>query len=243
MRTVAIAVHNYQSLEVFVEKRKRCFEVWVVGPIKRKRVVLDHHLTHDDIEAHLEYAMPGDLVWHDVERSEIPAEKHQNAIEMGNTIKERTFFDYDDSRLDEMEAQARQASGLPLWSGTHRSVTKHLDSIALLATDNEGMNEAKKALLGRWTDGLATLIIEPNHKLQWSCTDRQHPLNVGEQVHKHAPDWWNFGMWELGLMNDKYRCGTHVGVLRVDDRELHLNGSHPHRIAHVFHRDSATRYS
>lgn len=240
MRTAAITVHNNQRLELFVEKLKDCFEVWVVGPVKGHRVMLDHHLTHDDLEAHLQYARLGDLVWHDAVCSEIPAEKHQNTIQMERTIKQRTFFDYDDPRLDETEALARQAAGLPQWSGTHRSVAKHLDSIALLATDKEGMNEVKKALLGRWTDGVATLTIEPNHKLQWSCTDRQHPLNVGEQVHKHAPNWWNFDMWELGLMNDKHRCGTHVGVLRVDEHEMHLNGRHPHQIAHVFHREKST---
>jgi hypothetical protein len=237
MRTVDILVHGEKRLQIFVGKHKCHFELWVAGPIKGRQILLDHHLTHDDLEARLGYAKTGDLDWRNATQSDIPTEKHENAIEMEKTIKRQTFYDYDDPQLDKIEALARQALGLSQCFKTHCSVTKHLDSIALLAADKEGINEAKKALLGQWSDGVVTLTIKPGHKLQWSCKDRDHPLNVGERVHEHPPDWWDFNLWELGLMNDAHKCGTHVGVLRVDERELHLNSSHPHQIAHVLHRD------
>jgi hypothetical protein len=236
MRTVAITVHNTETLEVFVDKHRHHFEVWLAGPLNGRRTLLDHHLTHDDLEAHLEYASSGDLVWRDAARSGIPAEKHQNAIEMEATIEQGTFWDYDDPQLDEMEAIARQAEGLPALSGSNRSVTRHLDSISFLVTDKEAINAAKKRLLGQWTDGVVTLNIGPEHKLGWSCTDQKHPLNVGQRTHGHAPDWWNFAMWSLGLMNREHQCGTHTGVLRVDEQELHLLSGHPNRMADVFQR-------
>ncbi len=217
MRTTAITVHNNQTLEVFVEKRKDGFELWMVGPMKANdRAVLDHHLTHDDLEARLVYAKPGDLIWRDAAASEIPTEKHQNAIEGEKTIQQGTFWDFEK---------------------LHQSVGGHFGAIALLPTDRKESNAAKKLLLGRWTDGVATLNIEPNNKLGWSCTDLNHPLNVGEKIDGHAPDWWNFAMWRVALMNDEHKCGTHVGVLRVDERELHIEGvGGLHRLATVFHR-------
>lgn len=220
MRATAITVHNNQEVEIFVEKRKDGFGLWIVGPIKGSRTVIDHHLTHDDLEAWLAYAKPGDLVWRDATASEIPTEKHQNAVEMEATIKQGKFMDYED------------------WpEESQRSVARHFGSISLLTTDRKETNAANKAILGRWTDGVVTLNIEPNNKLGWSCSNRNHPFNIGEKVHGHAPDWWNFAMWRLHLMNDKHKCGTHVGVLRADEHELHFEGGGPHRLATVFHRD------
>jgi hypothetical protein len=219
MRTTVVTVHNNQELEVFIKKQEDGFELWTVGPVKGCRMVLDHHLTHDDLEARLQYAKPSDLVWRDATHSELPAEKHQNAIEMENTIKQGTFLDYEN------------------WpEEVSRSVARHLGSIVFLTADKEEMNAAKKALLGQWTDGVATLTLEPNNRLRWSCTDRNHPLNVGEKVHGRAPDWWNFAIWRLALMNNEYKCGTHIGVLCVGEQELHLDSSRPHRLADVFRR-------
>ncbi len=215
MRTVAINIHNNQRLELFIEKHKNELELWMVGLAKGHRTVLDHHVTHDDLEARLEYAQTRDLVWRDAARSEIPTAKHPNAIEMEETIKQGTFWDFEK---------------------LNQSVTGHFGAIPLLSMDKAEWNAAKKAIQGRWTDGVVTLDVQSNNKLHWSCTDLQHPLNVGERVHGHAPCWWNFAMWRLHLMNDRYKCGTHVGVLRVNGQELHLESGHLHRIANVFQK-------
>jgi hypothetical protein len=214
MRACAFTVHNDQELEVFVEKRRDGFEIWMVGPVEGNRMVLDHRLTHDDLETSLAYARAGDLIWRNATISELPVEKHQNAIEMEETIKQGTFIDFE--RL-------------------HQTVFGHFGAIALLALNGESQS-AEKALLGRWTDGILTLSIEANNNLRWSCTDLLHPLNVGERVHGHAPDWWNFALWRLHLLNVKYKCGMHVGILRVDEHELHFENVQSNQMAHVFHR-------
>lgn len=217
MRTAEITVYNNQKLEVFVEKRKDYFEIWTVGPIKGHRMLLDHHLTHDDLEARLEYAKPGDVVWRDADCSELPVLKHPRAMGYEKTVKREFFLDFE-NMLQEI----------------NRSVTGHLAGIIFLITDRRELRAAKKILLGRWTDGVLTMGLEPNNKIEWSCTDQNHRLNW--EFREHVPDWWNFAMWRLGLMNMVYKCGTHVGVLRVDDQELHLHGGSPHRLARIFRR-------
>src|SRR5437867_7849604 len=119
MRTVAITIHNNHKFELFVEKRRQGFEFWVVGPAKGHRMLLDHHVTHDDLEARLEYAQAGDLIWRDAVRSEMPAEKHQNAIEMEETIRLDTFWDFEK---------------------LHQSVTGHLGAISFLMMDKAEWN-------------------------------------------------------------------------------------------------------
>lgn len=239
MRTVDIIVHRKERLQIFVKKHIGYFELWVAGPIKGRQMLLDHHLTHDDLEACLEYVRSGDLLWRDAERTEIPTEKHENAVEMEKTIKQRMYLDYNSPQIDEMEAVARKAEGLPLLLGAHESVVDHLGSIAFLAAGKEEVNAAKQELLGRWTDGVVTIDFERNNKLRWSCSDLTHHLNVGEMVHGYAPNWWNFSMWRLALLNNEHKCGTHVVVLRVDKKELHLLAAgRPQRIAHVFKRVS-----
>lgn len=237
MRTVAITIYNTVKFEIFLKKRNRSVEIWLVGPHKGNRMILDHHLTHDDIEKHLEYAQPCDLFWRDAPPSEIPIKKHRNAIEMEETIKVRKFIDYDDPQIDVMESLARQAMGQPVLPGqSFRSVASHLSSIVFITPDKKEIRKAKQLILGRWTDGVVTLDLQPNHKLQWACANKQHPLNVGEQVHGCIPNWWNFAAWRIALFNDEKNCGMYGGILRVDNNELHFTGGYPHRIALVFRR-------
>lgn len=200
-------------------KHKSWFEYWVIGSIKRERLVLDHYLTHDDIEAHLHYSNYGDLIWRDASDKEIPTKKHQNAIEMEETIKRGVFCDF-------MEAPESSVTTL----------ISHISSVSIVGTTRKINKASHPAIIGRWTDDVITFNLQPNNKLEWSCTDPRDPLNVGERVHGHAPDWWNFGGWHLYLMNDEYKCGTHVSVFRISDTELHLPGNVPHRIARIFRR-------
>lgn len=218
MRTVSIPVRNNQQLELFVEKLKDGFELWAVGIVDGNRVLIDHHLTHDDLEARLEYAEPEDLVWRDSDRSEIPTDKHKNALEKEETIGRGVFWDYENR---------------------DRSVTHHLGAIDFLTLDKKELAAAKKMLLGRWTDGVLTFGVESNNKLQWSCAERNHPLNVVERTRGYVVDWWNFAKWQFAAVNEKHKAATYVAVLRVNEHELHLTGGgHLHRVAHVFRRCS-----
>lgn len=219
MRAVTIPVKNNLSVEIFVEKLKDGFEVWGVGTAKEGRMILDHHLTHDNVEARLEYARPHDLVWRDAQLSEIPTAKHQNAIEREETITRGVFWDY--------ENRGR---------GAYDSVTGHLSSIDFLVRDRKDLVAAKKAMHGQWTDGVLTFTIMHGNRLEWFCEDKQHWLNKGAS--RPAPDWWNFAKWEFALLNDKHKIGTHITVLRVDEHELHVcGGGRAHRLAYIFRRD------
>lgn len=217
MRTVSISISNNQKVELFVDKIKEGFEFWAVGIINGQRVVIDHHLTHDDLPARLEYAQREDLIWREAGRSEIPVGKHKNAVEKEETMGRGVFWDYEH------------------WD--RHSMTEHLGAIAFLPNDRKELITAKKKLLGRWTDGVLTFSVEPNHMLKWSCSDPKHPLNLGNSAPGSAPDWWNFGKWNFFLMNTKHKAATYVGVVRVNDQELHLGCcGHLHRMVQIFHR-------
>lgn len=219
MRAVAIPVKNNLTVELFVERLKDGFEIWGVGMSNEGRMVLDHHFTHDDLEARLEYSQPNDLVWREAKRSEIPSEKHQNAIEMEETMARRVFWDYENRE-----------------QGAYNSVTGHLSSISFLTKDKKELAAAKRAILGKWSDGVLTFAVLPNNKLEWFCGDKQHWLNVW--ANGPAPNWWNFAKWEFALLNDKRKVGTHITVLRLSADELHVvGGGHLHRLAHVFRKN------
>ena len=212
MRTVSISVYNSKTLELFVEKLKDHFEFWAVGIVKDRRVVIDHHLTHNDIETRLEYARPEDLIWRDADRLEIPAEKHQNAIEREETMARGVFWD---------------------------SVDSQINSYAFLDRDKKDTTAARKLLLGQWTDGVLSFGIEPNDKLSWSCADHTHWLNrVAHHIGKPPPNWWSLNSrWALHIMNTEHSCGTHAGVVHVDEKELHLNvRGKMNRMVYVFQK-------
>lgn len=212
MRAVTIPVYASKKLDLFVERLKDGFELWAVGIVKGQRVLIDHHLTRDDWETKLEYAGPEDLIWRDAAHSEIPAQKHKLAIGGEETIGRRVFGG---------------------------GVRDDLAAIDFLDKDKKDTAAAKKAILGRWTDGVVTFSLEPNNKLRWTCADLRHWLNVWGITDKQTPSWWDFSsIWELYLMADMdtpQACGTHVGVLHVDENEVHLRGG-VNRIAHVFRR-------
>jgi len=218
MRKTVVSFHNNQLLEVFVEKHHDFSEVWITGPVKETRMVLEHHLTHDDLEQCLEYALPGDLVWRDTTPSEIPKEIHPVARHANENIKRGVFSDY---------------------GSVHRLLALHvLGIINVPSLDRKALSNAKKVMLGPWFDGIATLDFEPNAKLRWSCPlDQPHPLNLGFRKGGYLPDWWGFASWQLHLMNNEHKSGMRIAVLHVDDEKLHVvNQCHPRRLAYVFHR-------
>src|ERR1700677_2226056 len=190
MRAVTISVYNSKNVELFVERLKDGFELWAVGVVNGQRVLIEHHLTRDDLEEQMEYARLRDLAWRDATRSEIPAAKHRKAVLQEETIIRRVF-----------------ASG----------VTSNLAAIDFLDKEKKDITAAKKAILGRWTDGVVAFRLGPDNTLEWSCVDLRHWLNVWGVVNKQTPNWWNLSSkWELHLMadmNTRQVCGTHVGVL------------------------------
>jgi hypothetical protein len=139
MRTVSIPVYNNTKIELFTEKRNDHFEFWAVGVAKDSRVIIAHRLTHNDLEARLEYARPGDLAWREADPSEIPAEKHPRAVEMEAATARGVFSD---------------------------SVDDQLRPCSFLDRDRKTTAAAKKLILGRWTDGALTFGIEPKDKLE-----------------------------------------------------------------------------
>ena len=204
MRTVSIAIHNSQKIEIFVEKRKACFEVWIVGVVGNRRVVLSHDLTHDDLEAGLEYARAGDLDWRDAARSELPSKTHPVANEAADNIRRRVFADFEKF---------------------HQSIAYHVTGIInVLPIDRKEWNIAKKAILGQWTDKIATVNFQIDSKLKWSCPlDRPHPFNSGARIDGYIPDWWSFASWQLHLLNREKKIGMRIAVIRVDEQELHIS--------------------
>lgn len=214
MRKVTIPVYNHYNIELFVEKLNIGFELWAVGIVGGKRILIDHRLTRDDLETQLEYVQPRDLTWHDATRLEIPNEKHRLAVSQEEPISRGVFS---------------------------QGVRSNLFAITFLDRDKKDTTAAKKLMLGSWSDGVVTFNLEPKNKLEWSCADLRHWLNVWGAVNKQAPNWWNFSSaWEFHLMADMNTpqvCGTHVGVIHVDEKELRLRGG-VNRIALVFRRQT-----
>lgn len=216
MKTTVIPVHNGNQLELFFEKRDDGFELWTVGVIKGIRQVLDHHLTHDDLEKRIHYQNPGDLFWRQTDSAQIPREKHANALEIEGTIKRRKFID-------------------------QQSVVDHLGfgSIDLLGMDKKTVIAAKAALIGKWTDGEVMLILKPDNKLEiLGLSPKPHFFDNCWPPSYPARDWWNFALWRFHTLNKERQIGQTAAVLRADQRELHFYSTHLDKIAHVFKRAS-----
>jgi hypothetical protein len=113
-------------------------------------------------------------------------------------------------------------------------------TVNLIPIDRKAFNVSKKAILGRWTDGTVVVNFKPDAKLEWSCsTNEPNPFNSGARTHGYHPDWWSFVSWQLSLINNEHKAGLRIGVLRVDERELHVwEENHPNKMAHVFFRDT-----
>lgn len=226
MRVTAITVRNNQRVQLCVEKREEGFELWIVGPMDGRRVLLSHYLTHDDLEAHLEYAQPGDLVWGDAS-PEIPAAKDSYAITWEENLKQGVcYWDYikpEDEEFDHFlpEADLERAKAL-------RSVANHLSyPIGRLTIDRKEVNTARKRLVGQWTNGASTLTLEADRKLQWDP-----PLTAC----CHVPDRWDFTKWRLVQSNSEHKCHISAHVLHVDEHELLLRNYHCHRLVQVYYR-------
>lgn len=222
MRTVSITVHNNEKFEIFVKRKKSEFELWNVGPVKGRRRILDHYLTHDDLEAKLEYANSGDLVWRNAKESDLPRGNYFSASKLEAAANARMFLDFK--------------------TNLAQPLVYHIaSSVNLLPLVRKVFISAQKTIMGCWTDGTARVSIKSGSELAFSyLIERPHPLNSHWRMHGYHPDHWNFKGWQLFLWNKEHGTAMRIGVIRVDERELHIwNEQHPHRIAHVFRRLNA----
>lgn len=217
MRFIALPVHNNQTLEIFVGPRgKRCegFEVWLVGSIKGQRTVFDHFLTLENVEKQLSYAQNGDLAWQDAKESDIPCRKSEVAQESEDVMARGVF-------LDETYLYCYLA-------------------ISQLPIDRKAWNAAQKSIIGRWTDGVATLFFESEAKFEFSCPPSAVPSRMlYTAAHHDQADGWTFSQWRLFLMNNAQKHGLKIGVWRCDERELHIFSGRSDVLVHRFHRVQA----
>lgn len=241
MDKTRISVFNNQFVEGYVAQRPEGYEFWLVGIVDGERTVLDHHLTHDDIVGHLEYSKPKDVTWVGAAESEIPEKKHRHTIEMEETIERRVFWDGNNSERDARIAELAKTMGLPVpETRPERAVAHHFKSMDFLKYDRRELTAAGCWLLGQWTDGVIALTLAEDHKLSWSNTSPEHCLKSAIRTVKN-PDWWGFAKWGLGIMCTHPQVGTSLGVIRVDEQELHLSSSIPNRIADVLCRVGQVR--
>ena len=218
MRTTKIPFHNDQMLEIFVRPRKKTgreFEMWLVGEAKGRRMILDHLITEDDIEARLSYAQTGDLNWEQGDARAIPEEKTKGALEYERECLDRGMLRNSDD------------------------VSLHLHTWSSLPLNRKTLNQARKCVVGSWSDGIATLILKPQSQVEMSCANKSHPLfwQTNFFNSSHA-EWWNFSSWLLFLMNQTTKIGSKQAVWRCDETELHLPSIKPDIFAHVLRRIS-----
>lgn len=215
MRVVVILVRNNQALEIFTRRRGGLydgFEVWMVGVFKGRRTVLDHFITHEHLERRLCYARAGDLVWNDTDESKLPPHLTSRAATAEESNREGKFLEQD-------------------------RVAYYFNALTWIDADRKVLNAVKQTILGRWSDGLATISFSPEHRLCVLCpAGRSHPLFVA--AHEHQADWWSFRSWMLVMLNVEKGRGERVGVLRCDATDLHIFSGHSDTLVHVFHRDS-----
>jgi hypothetical protein len=216
MRTCGISVRGNQTLEIFCSKKTEGFDVWTVGLVKGVRSILHRLITHDDWEARLHYAKHGDVAWKDASPTDVPTEKHVVALEQEKLILNRGKFQDSDNLCYDIA-----------------------NSLNLITTDRKSANVAKKAMLGRWTDGIATVTFGQDSKLELSLQPHQkHPFDLCMRVNGLSPNWWSFVSWTLHLMHTgrDQKCGQRTSVIHVDAHELHVYSNERDRIAHIFQR-------
>jgi hypothetical protein len=212
MRATNLVVHGNQVFEIFTRRAtSRLRELWVAGTMKRRRVLIHHYLTHDDLEAGLSYAKHGDLVWADVSPSSIPRRSVDLGFVMGGNVPQGHVIDH-------------------AWLAYHLPIESlPMDRIALAG--------ARRRIPGLWSDGAIRVTLGPSRSATLSQpTPRGHPLTVDRGC--PPPDRWALSRWQLFLTSSQGHCGLRVAVLRVDDGELHIARARGQggRIAHIFRR-------
>lgn len=183
----------------------------MVGRVKGQRVVLSHFITREHLEGCLLYAQAGDLVRGDAQNSQIPSQKTKVVMEEEEVINRGRFLDLG-------------------------RVGYYFNCLTWLPLDRKTWNGAKRALLGRWTDGVATITFCPESRVTVLCPPAgSHPLYIAS--HENHVDRWEATSWMVYLMNEARQRGERLGIYRCDEHELHVSSKQRDRLVHVFHRD------
>jgi hypothetical protein len=214
LRACRIPVRNGQAIELLTRRvASNLFELWVVAHTAGSGAVVDHYFTTDNLEDHLAYAAPGDLAWATAPLSAIPSGRLKGGFIAGENIRDRPI--------------------------SHERLQYHLsNALVLLPIDRRPAAVARKALLGMWTDGSITLsLASPDLATVRGERPAGHPLATPGRVEEL--DWWKFRGWQLHLMSRSANHGLRIGVLRADEKELHLANASLQdrgRLAYTFSR-------
>lgn len=213
MRSATINIRNGEPLEVFVKPLDACsdgWEVWIVGTVGGKRFMFDHLLTHHHLESRLCYAIPGDILWRCVDSEMLPTDRMP-------TIK---------------------GAELALARGCFRDSRDLIDlfhTYLLLPLQRKVWSDAKKLIVGDWTDGVTQVSFRSGDRFQIEtqndCLHRMTANAIREKADK-----WSASKWMLWVMNSTTMRGERLAVWHVSQSELHLLSQRSDSIAHVYRR-------
>lgn len=211
MHRLRIPVRNNQEIECFVESQTSCFEIWLVATVRGMRQVLSHYLTHDDLRQNFAYSKSLPFCWEAASPAQIPSKRHESAVQWEVTIARGKCVD--------------------LRHGGHHIVPP----IAFLDLDRSAWNEARKHLLGLWSDGEITIAFESGFKVRLNTLPPEgHVLRAMDSA---LQDRWRVSSWRLYTYNQRRKVGLFRPILFLKSDELHLPSiADPRYLAHVFSR-------
>ncbi len=199
LRKTFFKTRNQLIVEIFQARVRDGFELWVVGPQDRQRVILNHYLTHDDLETRLRYSKSILLTWTQAKESDLPAAKSLVALEEEKTIECGT-----------------------VWDSTE--LFEHLVGVETLDCEPEDLETARHDLAGTWSDGASSLTFDADGTCHGSIsTSSSHAFVRG--LAALDPDAWQLSdHWQLRLKNRKSARAERRLVHSVSEGELHLAG-------------------
>ena len=215
MHKAKITLFNDTLFELIIKRESKIQEIWLAATLKRRRVLVEHHLTHDKVFERLCYTSPGDINWVAASKGDCKFEHHQNLFPATENTGQVNCMDY-------------EKLGLP--------INCHLDGSTFITPSQTSTKLAKENLLGTWSDGRFQLEFQPKH--QYRALDTCLDANMDRSpAHSFlGADWWNFCKWRLFFLSQRTGRGWHCGVINATKTELHLFAQHPYRIAQVFKR-------
>jgi hypothetical protein len=200
MRTASFKTRNDLTVEIFLDRRADSLEFWLVGPHNGARTVLNHYLTHDELDAALRYSKATLLNWSAAKPADLPEAKSAAALDDEKTIAAGTFWDAAD-------------------------LSEHFAGLATLDPVPETWRTAFSCLPGTWSDGISTLDFGADASFSSSVAPASASPFL-RAVAKSQPDQWHFsGAWQLRLFNTRTRHAERILVHELSPTALHLAGA------------------